>query len=571
MGKHRRPWLFGLFLGIIDAAGQTSVPLFLRYVINRISEDASGFLKGDILCMLGIAAAVVLVFFPSAYFFHVLVSVSNVRILRDIRTALYVHIQRLSADFFLRTRVGEICARINNDLAIGGQQFMNIFMFLVWSGAVAIFAVAMMLYISPELFLVFVVFAILVKQLSALYLPEIRMRTRAVRDVEGMISASITEYLSVLDLIRAFSREHEIDFRVRQDCFNVTQKAESLIWCQWQFVDIMQVLAKFVAPLSLLSFGAWLVSLEVIKVGDMVAFWIYWMLAGGLIQSLSNTMSLFFSGLASMDRVCEFFDEKPMVKDRPDATPITIRDGEIVFEDVTFNYPIDSEQTVLDKISFNVPGGKKLAIVGPSGAGKSTIIQLLMRFYDPIKGRVLIDGRDLRDIRQSSLRMQMGIVMQESVFLSGTIADNMRFARPDATEQEIWKALNAADAGKFIEETDDQLNTIIGERGARLSGGQKQRLAIARVFLKNPPILIFDEATSSLDSIAEAQIQSAMERLLIDRTAIIIAHRIQTVRNADAIAVIDGGHIIAQGRHDELLRQCPLYKKICRHQGLSKI
>jgi ABC-type multidrug transport system fused ATPase/permease subunit len=275
-----------------------------------------------------------------------------------------------------------------------------------------------------------------------------------------------------------------------------------------------------------------------------------------------------FSGLASADRVFEFFDEQPMIQDGPNCRCLQNVRGELAFENVVFHYPTERDSAVLKDVSFTVPPGRRIAIVGPSGAGKSTMLQLIMRFYDPSAGRVTIDGQDVRELGQASLRAGIGMVMQDSMFFAGTIEENLRLADEDATREQMREALQNANALEFVDAMPAGVHTLIGERGTRLSGGQKQRLSIARVFLKNPPILLFDEATSALDSLAERLVQAAMERLMKGRTTIIVAHRISTIQAADEIMVLQDGKITARGNHAQLLDISSLYRDLCSHQRL---
>ncbi|HEX2950660.1 MAG TPA: ABC transporter ATP-binding protein, partial [Armatimonadota bacterium] len=331
------------------------------------------------------------------------------------------------------------------------------------------------------------------------------------------------------------------------------------------FSDVMNTFLALLAPTSLLLIGAYFVG-QGFTVGTLVAAYGYWKTASGPISAILNNITALYTSFASMDRIFEFFRETPSVKDRPGAKPLNITDGKIELHDVTFHYPLDEDTTVLNQLSFTVPAKRSLALVGESGAGKSTISQLLLRFYDPVRGEIAIDGQDLRNVTQESLREQIGFVMQETILLSGTIRENLQFAKPDATTDEMVNALQNAGAWDFVRLLPQGLDTMLGERGARLSTGQKQRLSIARVFLKNPPIVIFDEATSALDAVTEKQIQQSMSRLLHDRTAIIIAHRLSTVIDCDEILFLAGGRIVAHGPHKQLLTICPQYHDLCQKQ-----
>jgi len=402
------------------------------------------------------------------------------------------------------------------------------------------------------------------------FLPKIRRMSRLVRDALGEVSATVTEHINIHDLIRSFSKEETVDRKVDSYSYIAQKKQEHLIWRQSGLTDLMQILIVFIAPLLLLFIASRFLIEHDMTNGQLVTFYGYWIMMGGTIRMITHSFPNIFSGLASADRIFDFFDEQALVKDKDNARDMSEAKGKISFESVTFRYPREEDKIVLDNFSMHVQAGKKIGLVGPSGAGKSTILSLIMRFYDPDSGIVRIDDQDLKDYKQKSVRNQLGIVMQESMFFAGTIAENLRLAKDDATKPEMRRALENANAMEFVNEMPDNPETVLGERGVKLSGGQKQRLSIARVFLRDPPILLFDEATSSLDSISEKLVQEAMNRLMAGRTAIIIAHRISTIINADEIFVLENGKIAQTGTHKDLLKNNVLYRELCRQQGISE-
>ncbi|MBD3319786.1 MAG: ATP-binding cassette domain-containing protein, partial [Chitinivibrionales bacterium] len=286
------------------------------------------------------------------------------------------------------------------------------------------------------------------------------------------------------------------------------------------------------------------------------------------IMHLMQQMTLIFGSLASFDRVFEFFKIHPTIKDKPGAKDVDLK-GIVEFDRVCFRYPVEGGDDVLKNASFVAEEKKSLAIVGESGAGKSTIISLLLRFYAATMGAIRIDGHDILDLKQNCLREQIGLVMQDTIILSGSVRQNMLLAKPRASDREIYDALEHAEAKKFVEELPEKLDTTLGERGVRLSGGQRQRLAISRIFLKNPPVVVLDEATSSLDTITEKKIQETMKRLFEGRTSIIIAHRLSTIIDCDSIIMLDKGSVLASGTHEKLLKNCPLYRELCSKQQLA--
>ncbi|HQB55134.1 MAG TPA: ATP-binding cassette domain-containing protein, partial [Sphaerochaeta sp.] len=270
-------------------------------------------------------------------------------------------------------------------------------------------------------------------------------------------------------------------------------------------------------------------------------------------------------GMASFERFVQIMDEHPAIQDAKDAKELTVKDGTIVYENVSFTYE-NTDMAVLNDVSVTISGGKTVAIVGESGAGKSTFASLLPRFYEPQAGRILIDGTDITEVRQSSLRKEIGFVQQNVFLFDDTIKENLRYGKVDATDEQLWAALDAANLGEFVRSLPLGLETQVGERGTLLSGGQKQRISIARVFLKNPSILIFDEATSSLDTESEELITEAFERLSEGRTAIVIAHRLSTIKNADRILVLDQGRVVESGTHQDLLQKNGQYAKLYKNQ-----
>ncbi len=568
MGPHRKLYVIGLALGIVDAICQTMIPMVFREVLNRLQTDSAGFMRDSFWPWLIGGTLLILLFFPAAFFFHTMVGISIARLTRDMRTSLYQHVQRLSADFFHRHKVGEITQRLNNDLDAVNSS-LSVMMGLVWSGVLMIWALMLMSWIDWRLAGLFLGLMVAVTIWSRIFLPRLRSMSRDVRDAVGEVSATITEYVGLNDLIKSYASEDAADARIYHRSNTVRKKSEYMLWRQYVYTDVMQVLTRFAAPFALLFVGASLLTRGYLQLGDLVAFWGFWLIMGGAINSIVGTFTAIFAGMAAADRVFDFFDESPMI--RPPAQPRTLDavGGEIVFDHVTFNYPTERDQPVLQDVCLRVAPARRVAIVGPSGAGKSTIFQLLLRFYDPLGGRIMIDGVDLRELHLPWLRSNVGLVMQESVFFSGTIEENLRLGDEDATLEQMRLALVNANALDFIDAMPSGLKTVLGERGVRLSGGQKQRLSIARIFLKNPPILLFDEATSSLDSVSERQVQAAMDRLMAGRTTIIVAHRIATIQNADEILVLQGGKITETGSHDRLLQSSALYNELCTHQQLG--
>jgi ABC-type multidrug transport system fused ATPase/permease subunit len=568
MKGHERLFIFAGGMAAADATCQALIPLFFRRVLDALQTDPARFFTHDFWTALCLAICLAVIFFSVAYFFHTAISVGAARLTCNLQTELHEHVQRLSVDFFQRNQVGEISARLNNDLetinaAVGAISYV------VWAGFGLIFGLTALFWIDPPLATVMLSIVVLLVWTTHHYLPQIRRLNRDVRDATGEVTALVTEYVGIHSLIKAYSREDLAGQRVRGGADRVRRSRERLAWRMFAFNDGIQMLTRFVAPFVLLFVGVWRVVQGRMSTGDIVAFWGIWMLVGTQVSAVYGSLAQIFAAAASFDRIEEFFQERPLIVDQSDAISDFVAAGRVEFDSVEFRYPSTTEGPVLQDISFTIEPGTKTALVGPSGAGKSTLILLLLRFYDPLAGQVRLDGRDLRTVQQAAFRRQIGVVMQESILFSGTIAENLRLARPDASNEELIGALEAASAWEFVARLDGGLHAVVGERGARLSGGQRQRLSIARVFLKNPPILLLDEATSALDSNSEKFVQAAMDRLMAGRTTLVVAHRISTVKNADEILVMRAGRIESRGRHGLLLTSSPLYRELCSHQGLA--
>jgi subfamily B ATP-binding cassette protein MsbA len=566
----RRYLYIGLALGTVDAAAQACVPLFFRYVLNKIQLDPTSFMQGGFWHVMLLGAALMIVFLPGAYFFHVFSTIGVMRFCRNIQVQLYRHILRMSVDFFQRFHVGEINARLNTDIEAiaNGAGFV---MTVVWGPSLLIYSFAMMFWINVPLTLICIAMLFAIALATVFALPKLKQWNREVRDASGEVSSVITEYVGIFGLLKAYSREDYAEARVRVKSDDLLVQREKVTRWQNAFTDGMQTITRFVAPLVILFIGAFWIYHGKILAGDLAAFWGYWLQLSGVVQGLVFTFSGMMATIAATDRVCDFFQEQPLVKDPENPRSVEGIRGELELRDVHFRYPLsDAEEgPVLSGMNLKIRAGERVAFVGPSGAGKSTILSIFLRFHDPDKGHALLDGHDLAEYSQKDLHSQMGIVLQESLFFSGSIADNLRLGKPDATKDEMWAALESANAAEFVRQLPRNLETILGERGAKLSGGQKQRLAIARLFLKGPKIVMFDEPTSALDSESEAHVKSAIGKLFKNRTSITVAHRLSTVRDADRIIVIDKGAIVAEGRHDELRHTCPLYDDLCKKQGVA--
>lgn len=553
---------------VADGILQSSVVAYVKIVIDKLVADPKAFVGGDLghYVMLGLLGGAV--FFPFAYTGHLASQLMTNKLSQRFRLNLYSHLQKLNGDFYQKNQVGEISSRLTGDIESGVGQMSGFLISNTWAFSLLATSLVSMYLLDAKLFLVFVALNLSYTFISRFFSQRIRVLSREVRDRTGELNARVTEDVSANVLVRSFAVEDFFfgRFRQTQEELYRTQVRSSNISIIYQ--DLLQVFFHFVAPVAIIGTGALLVG-KGLTVGSLVAFWAYWKMVQGPMSWLFNSVTAFYGAMAAMDRVMEFFVEHPLVKDKPKAPALHLARGEIVFDHLSFAYPSAPQKKVLDDLAFTIPARSSLGIVGPSGAGKSTLIQLLLRFYDPTAGRILVDGEDISQVRQVSLRKNIGVVMQDTVLLSGTVRENLLLGRENASDKQLWEALEHAGARQFVEELSQKLDARLGERGLTLSGGQRQRLAIARVFIKDPPIVIFDEATSALDTLTEMKIQDSIQTLLKGRTSIVVAHRLSTVMRCDRILLVEKAGKVQLGSHQELLQASPLYHSLVSNQTLA--
>ena len=553
-----------MFFACLGAAVTLIIPLIIRYITNDVIYRPAGESLKIILSLTGIMAVLIILEFYCNYFIAYYGHIMGAKMEYNMRNEIFAHYQKLSFSFFDNQKVGQLMSRVTNDLFEISELFHHGPEDIVISIIKLIGSFSILLSINWRLALV--AFAIVPVMLVYAFYFNVKMKRAFVKNRARIadINAQIEDNLSGIRVVKSFANEEmEMDkFKVGNDRF-VESKRES-----YRYMGLYHSgLGAFTTFISVIviAVGAVFITTNLISITDLITFLLYINNFTEPIKKLINFTEQFQNGASGYTRFLEILSINPDITDKPDARELINAKGNITFENVYFHYEEHSE-TVLSNLNLHVNSGQYIALVGTSGVGKSTLCSLIPRFYDVSSGRILIDGEDIRDYTLKSLRNNIGIVQQDVYLFTGSVMDNIRYGNPHATDAEIVAAAQNANAHDFIMNLPEGYDTNIGQRGVKLSGGQKQRLSIARVFLKNPPILIFDEATSALGNESEKVVQESLEKLAKNRTTFVIAHRLSTIRNAEKILVLSENGIAESGSHEELLAKEGIYAELYNMQ-----
>ena len=560
---HRRLFAMDMFCALLVAAVDLAFPLVSRWSINTLLPEGSYLIFFVVMGAMAAAYLIrALLYYIICYWGHTF----GIRVEADIRQDLFRHMQRLGYGFYDRNRTGQLMSRLTSDLfeitelAHHGPEDLVISVLTIVGALVVMFTI--------EWRLALVVCIILPILLAVVILRRRKMSavSKQVKSRTAAINAEIESSLSGIRTAKAFANE-EVEFGKFHNANERFKTSKREFHKEMGIFSGSLEFFMSILSVAVIAVGGALTIDNSIEMVDLLTFTLYISTFTSPVRKLVNFAEMFANGFAGLSRFAELMRTEPDLQDAPDAVELKNVRGEISVEHVSFAY--DEDLDVLEDVSLRVKPGETVAVVGPSGGGKSTLCRLIPRFYDVSGGSICVDGLDVRQVTQESLHHAIGVVQQEVFLFADTIGNNIRYGKPDATMEEVVAAAKRAEIYDDIMAMPDGFDTYVGERGTLLSGGQKQRVSIARIFLKNPPILILDEATSALDSVTEAKIQSALDALAVGRTTLIIAHRLSTIRSASRIVAVADGRIVEEGSHDELMAKNGLYADLYRTQNLN--
>ncbi len=557
MSRYKHILIFDLFCASLTTLCELALPQIMRFITNTAMNSAQLLTVGTILRLGGLYFILRVIDAAANYYMQGIGHIMGSHIETDMRRDAFAHLQKLSHTYYSNTKVGQIMGRITNDLFdvtefshhcpeeffIAGIKIVVSFVILCQSSV----ALTLILYACIPLMILCCI--------------PINLRLRAVfrnqRQQIGELNARIEDSLLGERVVKAFANEEMEQKKFEKDNQTFLNIKKQSYYAMATFATTTRLFDGLMYLVVLIAGGLFLVN-GWIAAGDFVAYMLYVTTLLATIRRIIEFAEQFQRGMTGIERFYEIMDSDIEIFDKSDAKDLSKVEGEIRFDNVSFEYPDDHNQ-VFTNVNLTIRPGEKLALVGPSGGGKTTLCNLIPRFYDTTDGHIYIDGQDIQDVTLKSLRQSIGIVQQDVYLFSGTVTENILYGRPDATQEEVIEAAKMAGAHEFILQLKDGYNTYVGERGVKLSGGQKQRLSIARVFLKNPPILILDEATSALDNESEALVGQSLQKLAVGRTTLTIAHRLTTIQNSDRILVLGAEGIEESGTHQELLDKKGVY------------
>ena len=578
MKKIRRLWnylkpywvieLITFFVMAIMACLALVLPVAVQYLIDNLipSMIAAHGQGGNLRKVVLFGAFLITIYLFNIFFSYLrdyLAAKVGANIIADIRSQLFAHLEKLSLKFFQTHQVGEMMSRLLSDAGqLQGLLTSTLLMFLTN----VFLLLAIMIYllnVNTFLTLIAVIPVPLTILLSHAYGKKVNNIMRRLQETLAQLSARIQEAFLSIKTIKAFGQEDSERGKV-----DTVLKGLTGLYIKNSIINSLSInlihFINMIGPIVVLSWGTYMIAGGTMKLGALMAFYMLLTYLYSPIQDLASINLQVQGAMASVNRIFEYLDLPPSITEDEKPAVIEQATGEIALEKVGFSY--SAEGFNISDLNLKIKAKEKLAIVGPSGSGKTTIINLIMRFYDPDSGVIMLDGIDIRRLSIKSLRDNMSLVDQDPLLFRTTIFENISYSKPGASMEEVIEAARVANIHDFIASLNDGYNSMVGERGVTLSGGEKQRICLARAIIKNPSILILDEATSALDSLSEALIQESLKHILIDKTAIIIAHRLSTVEHADRILVIDNGRIVDEGKHEELLEESPLYRDLAKRQ-----